>query len=148
MCVLLILGTPAAAAEWWLVSSSGDKPDRTIEFMDKESAVSDFPGQISVWTFKIKEKLQKDGVRKSKILHRYNCNKRTMALVQMIEFGNNDRLVYSNTWKSYEQTEDSIVPESVGESKWTFACRGKSTLDTAISVSPEQYAAAYFNYVD
>ena len=145
-CALLSASTPAAAAEWWPVSSSGDTPNRRVGFIDKTSFVSDYAGRISAWEFDINESPEKDGVRKEKTLHRFDCKNRTMTLLEVVKYGNNDRLIDTVTWNSYEQTENNIIPDSVGESKWQFVCEGKSIAKLPLNGSPEQFAAYFFRY--
>lgn len=145
---LAAASVPAKAAEWWLVSTSGDRPNRSLIFMDKNSATVDYESRVSAWGLEIYETAQKDGRRKEKVLHIFDCKKRTMSLASLIVFGNNDRLINSYNWKSYEQDANSVVPDSVGEAQWEFACHGKAALETALTVTPEEFAAGYFRYFD
>ena len=142
--LMMCSAAPAVAAEWWWVSSGGERPARRIDFIDKSSATTDYSGRISAWDFTIYEGLTKDGVRKEKALYRFDCRNRTMTLIELIEFGNNDRLIKSYSWNSFEQSENNIAPESVGESKWEFACASKSKLNGPGSGTPEEFAAMYF----
>ena len=124
------------------------KPDRRLGFIDKSSFIPDSLGRVLAWESSVYEIPQKDGVRKEKTLYRFDCKKRTMTLLELIAFGNNSRLLKSYSWKSYEQDERYIVPDSVGESKWEFVCLGKSVSETSLKGSPEEFSAYYFRHAD
>ena len=148
-CVAALLAAaPANAAEWWWITTSGNKPDREIGFMDKSSIAADYSGRISAWDFEIYEILQSDGTRKKKSLYRFDCKARTTTLVELIKYGNNDKLLESFNFKPYEQTDSNIVPESVGEAQWEFACQNKSVTNGPLTAAtPEEFAALYFKVV-
>lgn len=145
--MFLTFGSSASAAEWWWISSSGDKPDRRLGFIDKESATVPYSGNVSAWSFWIYEVAQPDGLRKSKSLHRYDCKNRTSAIIHITKYGNNDRFIRSFSWKSYEQEEIPVVPDSVGEAAWNFVCNGISDAKNPLTMTPEEFAASYFKYM-
>ena len=144
VAVSLCVGSPAMGAEWWWTNYYGDRPDRKVEFVDRDSLTSDYASRISAWSFQINESLQSDGVRKKKILSRYNCKARTITLIAMISYGNNDKLLKSFSWESYEQEEHNVVPDTIGETNWDFVCKGKAQVTSPLNGSPEEFAAAIF----
>lgn len=141
----LCFASPAVASEWWLTGLAGDGPsDRFVEFVDKESATTDSRRRVLAWSFKIYERLQEGGTRKSKNLFWYDCTSRTMALVASSHFGNNDRHIQSFTYKPYEQEQNYVAPDSMGEAKWLFFCKGEAPYGSPIPISPEEFAAELF----
>jgi hypothetical protein len=140
----IVFAAPAHASEWWFVSLSGDSPDRRVLFIDTESAVSDGTNRIKVWSYRIYEKINKDGRRKEKFQTRFDCSARTMTLLALNLYGNNDRFIDSLRWDSYEQEVRDVVPDTIGEEQWTFVCRNSSSTALKIDNSPEEFAATIF----
>lgn len=142
--IALGASSPASAADWWKVSANGSGTTEKIFFMDRASMSSDRSGTMKVWDFSIHEKATDDGTRKTKALNRYDCNARTMTLLSLIKLGNNDRFISNHSWDSYEQSANHIVPDSVGEAKWQFACAGPQSDHYQVTIDPEVFAAKYF----
>ena len=67
-----------------------------------------------------------------------------MTLLELITYGNNDRLIHNWTWETYEQSNTNAIPESIGESELQFACGKKADGDEPLKGSPEEFAAFYF----
>jgi len=139
---------PAAAAEWWWISASGNRPDRQLVFMDKSSATTDYANHPTYWAFRIYESLQEKGVRKRKELYKFDCRERTYTIIEALEYGNNDKFINSIKWESYEQSATNVAPDTVGESELNFACFGKAPVTTPLTTSPEQFSAYFFKLSD
>lgn len=140
---LLSQSAVASAAEWWLVDISGRSPDRMVTFIDKSSAVPFSSRRLKAWTYYIHEKPDDEGVRKSKSLNIYDCTLRTIRLVMAVNYGNNERHMGSVTIPSYRQSDDPVVPDTVGEELWKFVCED-ANLGIRVDGNPDQTAARVF----
>lgn len=141
---MLAASSSAAAADWWVVSTGGTGSDEHILFMDRSSIRLVGADSYTAWSYFINEKLD-EGVRKTRSLHRYNCSERSMVLLSVSSYGNNDRLLRTSTYSTYEQKLRYAAPDTMGESALDFACTGpKADQKPLGSLSPDVYAGRWF----
>ena len=122
LMTLLVLNSGPVYAEWVLVSGD-DEAGRTV-YVDPDTIRSkgNLVKMLSLIDYKTIQIIAGDSFLSSKSQHEYDCAEELDRLVAFTRFSGNmgsGMVVFSN---SDEQKWESVQPESVGQTLWTFAC--------------------------
>lgn len=117
LILLLVLASPVFAADWFQYAPKG--------WLDKDS-VQVYDDTVTIW-FKDLNPGDWAKINNKKVWYRMNqiranCRKKTLTILSVAEYDLNNKVLFSYNFKSYEQEEEPIIPESVGEWKFLFMC--------------------------
>lgn len=115
--LLMFLSAPAFAAEWVQYAPKG-----WIDVSSKQV----YGDTVTVW-FKDLNPGNWDKVDNKKIwfiMNQYqaNCRKKTLTLLSFVQYDLNNKVIFMHNYKQYEQENEPIIPETVGEWKYYFMC--------------------------
>lgn len=118
MCLSLTPIAPAYAANWVYVTTS-----KKFVFVYYDSDTIRRSGnQVTVWEKYDHSRDKTDEAREKKVLHRYDCVKRTQTLLQTTIYYPNGKN-YTLVLDTYEQKESAVTPDTVGEITLKAVCR-------------------------
>lgn len=116
-CLVPFFGLPAAAANWVYVTKSANG---SVYYYDADT-VQRSGDLITAWekSDHSNDKTKKE--RESKDRYRYDCSNRTSTLLNSINYYP-DGASKSFTWENYEQKNEPVIPETIGEAILEAVC--------------------------
>lgn len=117
--VLAFASAPLSASNWYFVDIGGKKPGRMVFYMDKESIA--LKGVRSRVWLQVYYENRADGVGSSKQLREFDCAEHTSRTVSFVNYAPSGMVVASKSNGEYSPLSP-IVPDTIGESEFTFAC--------------------------
>ena len=117
---LLVLSQGVLASDWKLLIDG-----EAFDFYVDKSSISNTGENKKVWVMYIYEKNQKTKSKKTynsiKALWQFNCNEKTIAMMQQISYLGDD-VVVGHSVKKYALDFSDIVPDSIAETASGTAC--------------------------
>lgn len=127
--VLIIVGisipAKASASDWWFVELGGNKPNRSVIFMDRLSIQSQSANVKRIWSETYYETALQ-GVQTDKTLWEFSCASQTYKVISWIDYKANGDVARSQTPSYYSQPTEPVAPDTVGESELKFVCGQQS----------------------
>jgi len=116
--ILIATSSPSAAADWRLADTANNG---TRTYLDVSSIV--ISGDYrTVWQKVINSPAAHDGVSYSIVHWRYNCSTRTSTLLSFVEYKANGVTITSQQIPSYEQEQQDVAPDTIGETILNAVC--------------------------
>lgn len=126
-CACLLLATAPALAATWLEVTGGEKSKVSIDI----NSMAPIKGYWKVWVktdFEEYQSTQTYPVKKFKqvkYLQYFNCKEKTYTTTQWHAYGDDGDVVESTNSKLNAGAFTDLVPDSIGDSVFSFVCRGK-----------------------
>ena len=117
-CLALMPIAPVYAANWVYVTESRNK---AVFYYDSDT-IRRSGNQVTVWEKADHSRNKTVKQREEKSRWRYDCAERTRALLQLTNYYADGKLE-AFTWDAYEQKENAVTPDTVGEGILEAVCQ-------------------------
>jgi hypothetical protein len=145
--ILLLLGlwsSAASASDWWFIRMTGQAPNRSMFYVDRESIQVTRSGSKRVWT-QYQLETPNGRTRSTLTLFDVDCENRTSALVSATNYTSDGDLIDTFNWSPYDRDGQPapIAPDTVFDTLMRFVCVG---VGDAIHVtnSPRETSRLFF----
>ena len=118
VALALMFSVPALAANWVFVTTDKDGNKHYQEM----SSVKRTGNLVTVWEKELIAKIKPDGVTHTVVRVRYDCDAQTQVLLEMVTYNKTGTAVKSYSWDKYGQTEDAIIPGTLGSDTFDAIC--------------------------
>jgi hypothetical protein len=118
MCFALMPTAPAYAANWVYVTKS---TNNAVWYYDSETTQRS-GNQVTAWVKVDFSRVKTEKARESKFRVRYDCGERTSTLLNETTYYP-DGKIDTFTWRTYEQEEDAVTPDTTNETLLAAVCK-------------------------